>query len=202
MPNNATIRKIVSQRLSHHRMQHTLGVEMTAIQLARLYGLDEEKACTAALLHDYAKQLPSDRLLAKAQAYGLEIGDFERAHPDLLHGPVAAKMAEEEFAIHDPDILEAITYHTTGKVGMGTLAQIIYLADSIEPHRKFPEADELRRLSLNRLPEALYQCARHTMIYLAQRNIPQHPATQEVLTWFKQLQEKEQNDDGTSEKDC
>ena len=44
-------------------------------------------------------------LLAKAQAYGLEIGDFERAHPDLLHGPVAAKMAEEEFAIHDPDIL-------------------------------------------------------------------------------------------------
>ena len=146
MPNNATIRKIVSQRLSHHRMQHTLGVEMTAIQLARLYGVDEEKACTAALLHDYAKQLPSDRLLAKAQAYGLE--------------------------------------------------------DSSEPHRKFPEADELRRLSLNRLPEALYQCARHTMIYLAQRNIPQHPATQEVLTWFKQLQEKEQNDDGTSEKDC
>ena len=202
MPNNATIRKIVSQRLSHHRMQHTLGVEMTAIQLARLYGVDEEKVCTAAILHDYAKQLPSDRLLAKAQAYGLEIGDFERAHPDLLHGPVAAKMAEEEFAIHDPDILEAITYHTTGKVGMGTLAQIIYLADSIEPHRKFPEADELRRLSLNRLPEALYQCARHTMIYLAQRNIPQHPATQEVLTWFKQLQEKEQNDDGTSEKDC
>lgn len=96
---------------------------MTAIQLARLYGVDEEKVCTAALLHDYAKQLPSDRLLAKAQAYGLEIGDFERAHPDLLHGPVAAKMAEEEFAIHDPDILEAITYHTTGKVGMGTLAR-------------------------------------------------------------------------------
>ena len=98
MPNNATIRKIVSQRLSYHRMQHTLGVEMTALQLARLYGVDEEKACTAALLHDYAKQLPSDQLLAKAQAYGLEIGDFERARPDLLHGPVAAKMAEEEFA--------------------------------------------------------------------------------------------------------
>ncbi len=202
MPNNATIRKIVSQKLSHHRMQHTLGVEMTAMQLARLYGVAEDKACTAALLHDYAKQLPSDQLLRKAEKYGLEIGSFERVHPDLLHGPVAAKMAQEEFDIQDPEILEAIACHTTGKVGMGTLAQIIYLADAIEPHRKFPEADELRRLSIKRLPEALYQCARHTMIYLAQRNIPQHPVTQEVLAWFKQLQEGEQDNDRTSENNC
>lgn len=200
MPNNATIRKIVSQKLSHHRMQHTLGVEFTAMQLARLHGVDEEKACTAALLHDYAKQLSNEQLLEKAKEYQLTIDDFEAKYPNLLHGPVAAKMAQEEFGIEDPETLEAIACHTTGKVGMGKLAQIIYLADAIEPHRKFEQAEELRRLSLNHLSQALYQCARHTMIYLAQKNIPQHPATQEVLAWFKQLQEEEQTHDGTSEK--
>ena len=113
----------------------------------------------------------------------------------MLHGPVAAKMAEEEFGIHDPEILEAVACHTTGKVGMGKLAQILYLADAIEPHRKYAQAEQLRRLSLNHLNEALYQCARHTMIYLAENNIPQHPATQEVLAWFHQLAQEETTHD-------
>lgn len=195
MANNQLIRKKVAEKLSYHRMQHTLGVEMVAMQLAKLHGVAEDKACTAALLHDYAKQLSGEELLEKAKAYHLPIDDFEQQHPDLLHGPVAAKMAEEDFGIHDPEILEAIACHTTGKVGMGKLAQILYLADAIEPHRKYAEAEQLRRLSLNRLHEALYQCARHTMIYLAENNIPQHPATQEVLAWFHQLSQEETTHD-------
>ena len=57
------------------------------------------------------------------------------------------------------------------------------------------QAEQLRRLSLNHLNEALYQCARHTMIYLAENNIPQHPATQEVLAWFHQLAQEETTHD-------
>lgn len=190
MLSNETIRKKVSEKLSYHRMQHTLGVEMTARHLARLHGADENKACTAALLHDYAKQMDGQALLEKAEALGLEIGAFEKEHPDLLHGPVAAKMAEEECGVTDADILEAIACHTTGKVGMGKLAQILYLADAIEPHRKYEGVEELRRLSLANLPAALYQSARRTMIYLGQREIPQHPDTQAVLKWFQENQQE------------
>lgn len=191
MLSNETIRKKVSEKLSYHRMQHTLGVEMTARQLARLHGVDENKACTAALLHDYAKQMDGRALLEKAEALGMEIGAFEKEHPDLLHGPVAARMAREECGVTDEDILEAIACHTTGKVGMGKLAQILYLADAIEPHRKYEGVEQLRRLSLSNLPAALYQSARRTVIYLGQREIPQHPDTQAVLKWFKENQQEE-----------
>ena len=68
MANNQLIRKKVAEKLSYHRMQHTLGVEMVAMQLAKLHGVAEDKACTAALLHDYAKQLSGEELLEKAKA--------------------------------------------------------------------------------------------------------------------------------------
>ena len=76
MANNQLIRKKVAEKLSYHRMQHTLGVEMVAMQLAKLHGVAEDKACTAALLHDYAKQLSGEELLEKAKAeHAARVGD-------------------------------------------------------------------------------------------------------------------------------
>ena len=48
----------VSQWLSKKRFKHTLGVVESATHLAKLYGVDVEKARLAALLHDCAKELP------------------------------------------------------------------------------------------------------------------------------------------------
>ena len=45
----------VSQWLSKKRFKHTLGVVESATHLAKLYGVDVEKARLAALLHDCAK---------------------------------------------------------------------------------------------------------------------------------------------------
>ncbi len=187
----ATIRKIVSQRLDAHRMRHTLGVEWTAFQLAKLHGVEEEKASQAAILHDYAKGESDQTLLLEARLLPKgSVTAYEIRHPQMLHGPVSALWAQQQFDIRDPAVLEAITYHTTGRVGMGKLTQIIYLADKIEPHRNYEGVEELRRLSLKNLPEALYQCARQNMIHLAQKGIEQHPSTQAVLAWLNQLQEE------------
>ena len=56
---------------------------------------------------------------------------------EILHGPVGAWIAEKEFGVTDEDILNAIRYHTTGRAEMCKLEKIIFIADMIEPNRKF-----------------------------------------------------------------
>lgn len=57
---------------------------------------------------------------------------------ELWHAPVGAYLVEKEVGITDPEILQAITYHTSGHEKMTMLDKVIYVADYIEPGRKFP----------------------------------------------------------------
>ena len=52
---------------------------------------------------------------------------------------------ERDFDVKDPDIINAVSFHTTGRAGMSTLEKVVYLADAIEPNRVYPGVDELRR---------------------------------------------------------
>ena len=63
------ILKWVESRLKPKRFKHTLGVEETAIRLARLYGVDPHEASLAALLHDNAKNLTTEELYQICQKY-------------------------------------------------------------------------------------------------------------------------------------
>ena len=46
----------MKERLSARRYTHTLGVAEAAVKLAYMYGIDIDKAETAALLHDAEKE--------------------------------------------------------------------------------------------------------------------------------------------------
>ena len=54
-----------------------------------------------------------------------------------------------------PEILDAIKSHTTGRVGMGLLEQIIFVADYIEPGRTFPTCVKCREIAENSLVDAV-----------------------------------------------
>ena len=139
------IRKL-KPKLNEKRYVHSVGVEYTAATLAFVYGADIQKARIAGLLHDCAKCIPTEEKLKKAKKYGLPINKSEKANPDLLHGKLGAYIAKEKFGIKDPDILSAITYHTTGHPGMSLLDKIIFVADFIEPNRKMiRDLTEIRR---------------------------------------------------------
>ena len=47
-------------------------------------------------------------------------------------------LSRKEVGITDPEILQAITYHTSGHEKMTMLDKVIYVADYIEHGRKFP----------------------------------------------------------------
>ncbi len=60
--------------------------------------------------------------------------------PELLHGPAAATMLARDGETR-ADVLEAIRYHTVGSARWGRVGRALYLADFLEPGRKFAAAD-------------------------------------------------------------
>jgi predicted HD superfamily hydrolase involved in NAD metabolism len=148
-----------------HRYAHSVRVARCAGQLARRHGLDARKARLAGLLHDLARLYSADRLVAEAQAHGIPVGPREREHPVLLHAPLGAAIARETFGIDDDEVLSAIAKHTTGAPEMSPMDCAVYLADSLEPQRRFPERGALWELALRDLTGA----TRETMILSAER---------------------------------
>lgn len=130
--------KHLKKQLKPKRFKHTLGVIDCAVDMAERNGADVKKAELAALLHDCAKNYSRDELLSVAGRCRIPLDDITLKEPQLLHGPVGAVVAREEYGVTDSEILDAIAYHTTGREDMTLLDKIIYLADFIEPSRDYP----------------------------------------------------------------
>ncbi len=147
----------------------------TAVKLAELYGADREKAETAALLHDIAREFGSDRIRQLCQQYGIAADEVEKAVPDLLHGKLAAYIAAESYGVRDGEILDAIRFHTTGRRKMTVLDKIIFIADMIEPGRDFPGVQQLRELAWQDLDRAVVAGLDNTLRYVLDRGRLIHP---------------------------
>ncbi len=155
----------IKPRMPEKRYIHTLGVMETAIQLSKIYGENESKAETAAILHDIAKYADIEWMeeIVKTQQLDQQLIGWGS---ELLHGPVGAYIAESEFGITDEEILNAIRFHTTGRVAMSNLEKIIFVADMIEPNRKFDGVERLRKKAQKNLDKAMSACIRHTLAFL------------------------------------
>ncbi|WP_273326687.1 bis(5'-nucleosyl)-tetraphosphatase (symmetrical) YqeK [Vallitalea guaymasensis] len=182
------IRNHLLKQLSENRYEHTLGVEKTAISLAKLYNVDIEKARVAALLHDCAKNLSDDKKLELCEKYNIEVTEEQKKNLDLIHAEIGSVMAKYEYEIDDEDILNAITYHTTGKPNMSNLEKIIYVSDYIEPGRtKAPNLDEIRRVVIKDLDKALYMILSDTINYLKTSKKYIVPTTMEAYEYYKNI---------------
>ena len=143
----AEMKEKLQSRLKPSRFQHSLGVSETAVTLAKRFGVDEEKARIAGLLHDCARQYPNDELIAEAAIRGIAIGDVERETPLLLHADIGARLVAEEYGVEDEEIQQSIARHTVGGSNMSDLDKIVYFADMIEPNRDYPDVHRLRQLA-------------------------------------------------------
>ncbi len=172
------------ERLSDKRYEHTVRVADTAEHLARLHGLDPERARLAGLLHDTAREIGKEELLRVAEEDGLSVGDFERERPILLHGPVAAKLAKEDLGVEDGEILDAVRAHTTGEPGMGPLALALFVADKIEPGREQDGVEDLREIAPVSLHRAARAALEDSISYNERRDRPAHPRSRQTLEWL------------------
>ncbi len=175
------IRKVQSKK----RFQHTMGVTYTSCALAMHYGADLDKAYYAGLLHDCAKHLKDEKLLSLASKYDLGVTGVEKDNPFLLHGKVGALIAEKTFDISDPEILDAIRYHTTGRPGMSLLEKIVFVADYIEPNRdKAPNLEKVRALAFEDLDLTVIKVIEDTLNYLKDKAKSIDPMTKETHDYY------------------
>ncbi|ACV64039.1 metal dependent phosphohydrolase [Desulfofarcimen acetoxidans DSM 771] len=160
-----TIIKKLSGMVNGFRLQHSLAVRDIAVEMARCFGADGQKANLAALLHDCARDFSPARLLSKARAAGINVTEVDEMLPELLHAPVGALLVQEEFGITDPEIIQAVSCHTVGAVKMTVLDKIIFIADLIEPSRK-GDLDKVRQLAYTDLEEALLAAFDFTLQFI------------------------------------
>lgn len=170
--------------IGEKRYDHSIRVMETAIKLAETYNSDIEKTKIAAILHDCAKIRDEIYLLKRVSDFDIILDACMKYNHELIHGPLGAKIAEEEYNIKDIEILNAIHYHTTGKENMSILDKIIYMADYIEPGRNFPGVEEIRRLAFEDLDRALLLAMEKTIVFLIEQNKLIHPNTIEARNYL------------------
>ena len=168
----------LEKRLKPSRYRHSLGVADTVVKMARRFGVDEEKARIAGLLHDCAREFPNGDMVAEAEARGILVGEIERAMPLLLHAYIGAVRVGEVYGVHDHEICQAICRHTVGGGNMTPLDKIIWYADMIEPSRDYPEVEQLRYLAEHAsLDEMMLTGLSESIVFVVRKNHLVHPDT-------------------------
>lgn len=196
--NLAKLRKEMEQTLERKRYEHTLGVAYTAANLAMIHGVDVEKALTAGMLHDCAKCMSHHKQLSLCRKNKIVLSEIETEnHSPLLHAKAGSCLARKKYGITDEEILQAISYHTTGRPHMSSLEKIIYIADYIEPGRersKRSYADvqnlqEVRKMAYQDLDRTLCKILNDTLDYLSRKGGKIDSMTRDTYEYYCQIRQ-------------
>lgn len=177
----------VKNKVGNKRFIHSLGVSYTAGSLAMCYGCDYIKAQIAGILHDCAKGYKHDELVSLCRKSKIQITDTELASPELLHSKYGAYLIEHELKINDKEIVNAVLYHTTGRVNMTLLEKIIFVSDYIEPCRgNLPLIDIIRPLAYKDIDKAVALICKGSIEYLQKKGSSIDNTTIETYNFYNE----------------
>lgn len=166
----------IRKNLGDYRFIHSLNVAKSAVELARRYGADENKAYTAGLLHDIMKDKKPDELLDYIEnKNGVKLSEVERSNHKLFHAIAGALYVEKELGVTDSEIIDAIRYHTTGRKNMSLLEKVIYIADFISDDRSYDGVERMREKAKISLETAMEEGLQFSIIELSEKLLPIHP---------------------------
>ena len=127
----------VKSSLKPSRFVHSEGVADTSYMLAKRFGIDPEAARYCGIYHDFYRYSCDESTLAFCKESGWTVFPEEEKDPMLLHGLLAAIHFPEDANGVPRSYQLAVRHHTLGSVEMGRLGAILYIADYIEPGRKY-----------------------------------------------------------------
>lgn len=166
--------KVGERRLAHmRRVSDLLGDWADRLQLAPAAGI---RWRAAGYLHDALRETPPDELRAFVPA------PMKNLAGKLLHGPAAAERLRAD-GLSDEDFLRAVAYHTIGHPELDELGRALFIADYIEPGRRYdPDGLAIMRA---RMPaareEVLLTVLRARLGRLLREGRPMRPET--VAFW-------------------
>lgn len=179
------IKEELKKHLSKHRYEHVLAVAKVSRELAGLNGCLPEKAYITGLLHDCAKHMTDEELLAVCHRENISISEAEFGNVQLLHAKVGAYLAKHKYGMQNQELLDAVRYHTTGCPEMTVLGKIIFVADFIEPGRThLPLLREKREMAYKDLDKAFFMILEGQLIYLNGTNQVVDPMTQKTYDYY------------------
>ncbi len=171
--------------LPRNRFLHSRQVALFSQDLCSRFGLPPAQGYLAGIAHDLCKGMADDQLKELALVDGLSLSPLEEAKPSLLHARAAAVLLKSRFGVETEAVLEAIRFHTTGAIGMGPLAKIVYVADKIEPSRTGVRG-ELRVLAQTEgLDRLFYKVLQDTAAYLQSKGRELSEETRALLQYSR-----------------
>lgn len=174
------LEKVIEQKLEPKRFSHSKNVAKSAVQLAKHYGEDEEKAYVCGILHDVMKNASDDEQLKIIEFSGEEMTSLEKANKKLWHAISGAGYIKTVLKITDTEIISAVRCHTTAKANMTMLEKILYIADYISEDRDFDGVEDMRKKAFSNIDEAVFEGTQFSIMELAKRHMPIHPNTVEA----------------------
>lgn len=160
-------------RASEKRRAHVARVAALMGEWAEALGLPEEERTrwlAAGWLHDVLREAPPEELRPVVPEA------FRGLPGKLLHGPAAAERLAAEA---DPELLDAIRYHTLGSPRFGRLGRALYLADFLEPGRRYePEwTASLRARMPAEMDAVMREVVRARVRHVTESGSTLHPET-------------------------
>jgi HD superfamily phosphohydrolase YqeK len=115
-------------------------------------------------LHDMLRDAPIDELRDRVPPGLRDLSG------QILHGPAAAERLRID-GVLDGELLRAVAYHTAGHPSLGAMGRALYVADFLDPGRRF--LPEWRAGLRDRMPGALDTVTRE-VVGARIRNLVEH----------------------------
>ena len=175
---------LLQSRLKERRFQHSLNVADAAVELARRFGANEDKAYLAGLLHDITKNESDENQLQMMQSGGIILTTTQQNNPKLWHAMSGMVYLRDTLGIEDAEILGAVRWHTTGKAGMTLLEKVVFIADYISAERDYPDADVMRHLAQKSLDAAALYALKYSLRTLSEK---EKPICEDSVAYYNEL---------------
>lgn len=183
--------KELKKSLSEKRYLHSIGVMKTAFRLAdswKDHPVDRTLLAWASLFHDCGKEIPKkerDRLCSNGGLlYGKELLEIGK----LNHAPLGALLLQDRYGVQNRDVLMAVAYHPTGHRDLTPIGWMVYIADFLEPGRKYmPKRLEYLKLARKDPLDGLKKVTELRVNAILQKDKPAHPLTEQFLEYLDGL---------------
>ena len=178
------IKKLLKSRLNEKRFYHSLCVADMAKELSLVYGEDADKAYFAGLIHDIMRNETEENMCNYIKENKIVLDDVTSSSVVLWHAVLGADYINRFLGVTDSDIINAVRYHTTGRLNMSLLEKIIFLADCSSADRNYHNVDEIRAVIKNNMNRAMYEVLDFTVNDLKNKGLTVHPDTLDAYEEF------------------
>ncbi|WGI36258.1 nicotinate-nucleotide adenylyltransferase [Mesomycoplasma lagogenitalium] len=153
---------IINNTMDAKLNKHCRVTAQLAADYAKFLNYDAKIAWFSGLVHDLTKRWP----IELHRQFLTENNIDEKTVPDYkLHQTTASLWLDKYYRVQNPEIVRAISVHTSLDYQMDTLDKIVFMADKLCQGRKWEGIQKVRKLAFENFDKAFQQVINHIKEY-------------------------------------